>query len=227
MDAVGTLIYPDPPVAAVYSQIGRRFGSRKTQEEISAQFAAAFRRVEETDRTGPMTTSEERERRRWHGIVTSVLEDLKEPDGCFEALFAHFGRPEAWTCYKDVADALVRLEGRGYRLALASNFDARLLALCRGIEPLGRLQPVVISSAVGYRKPHRRFFEELVRQAGCAPAEILHVGDDYANDHRGALGAGLASVWLRCDAESPDDKSAPAADRVASLAGVVDWLNLP
>ena len=41
-DAVGTLIYPDPPVAEAYRSIGRRFGSRLSVEQIAARFPAGL-----------------------------------------------------------------------------------------------------------------------------------------------------------------------------------------
>ena len=43
-DAVGTLIHPQPSAAAVYAAVGRRFGTRRTEEEIAARFPTAFAR---------------------------------------------------------------------------------------------------------------------------------------------------------------------------------------
>ena len=44
-DAVGTLLFPDPPAAVVYSAIGREFGLDASPVEISHRFRAAFRDI--------------------------------------------------------------------------------------------------------------------------------------------------------------------------------------
>ena len=75
-DAVGTLIYPDPEVAAVYTQIGEQFGSRLKAEEVAARFRAVFNEVEARDRAGDLRTSEEFEYRRWQEIVSRVLDEI-------------------------------------------------------------------------------------------------------------------------------------------------------
>src|SRR5690606_20106058 len=41
-DAVGTLIHPDPPVAAIYEEISRRHGSRLTRDDVARRFRDAF-----------------------------------------------------------------------------------------------------------------------------------------------------------------------------------------
>ena len=46
LDAVGTLIYAEPSVAAAYVQIGQRFGSRLSAEDVRQRFAEAFRRAD-------------------------------------------------------------------------------------------------------------------------------------------------------------------------------------
>src|SRR5262245_11931759 len=95
-DAVGTLIYPDPPAASVYEEVGRRFGSRLNVETIRARFVRAFEREEQFDVANELRTSETREEQRWRSIVRQVLDDVSDPEACFRALFKHFSRPEAW-----------------------------------------------------------------------------------------------------------------------------------
>ena len=43
-DAVGTLIHPNPPAAAVYYEVGRRHGSRLTQDVVARNFVSALKR---------------------------------------------------------------------------------------------------------------------------------------------------------------------------------------
>ena len=201
-DLVGTLIYADPPVARVYASVARRFGSRLGEEEIRRRFTAAFQESDTAEVRGlgewgaadGLTTDEERERRRWEGIVSRVLDDVAEPEECFAELFGWFGRPSAWAVYPDAAEGLRRCAAAGYRLALASNFDARVHSVCAGHLDLAAIPLRIVSSEVGYRKPSGLFYRALVEAAGCAAHEMLMVGDDETNDLQGARRAGLRAV---------------------------------
>jgi putative hydrolase of the HAD superfamily len=193
-DAVGTVIHPDPPAARVYAAVGQRFGSRHPPEVIAVRFLTAFAREEAHDRAAGLRTSEAREVERWRHIVGAVLDDVTDPEACFQELFTHFSRPGAWRCAPDAAAAFAGLARRGYVLGLASNYDRRLRSVAAGMPPLLPLAHLVISSEVGWRKPAPGFFAAAVRVVGCPPGRILFVGDDRANDYDGARAAGLQAL---------------------------------
>jgi putative hydrolase of the HAD superfamily len=193
-DAGGTLIHPAVAPAAVYHEVGRRFGSRLDPATLADRFRRAFRRQEDADRTAGWRTDEARERQRWWAILAEVLDDVTEPEACYTILYDHFARPDAWRADLEAADLLRSLASRGYQLGLVSNFDARLRPITAGLPALAPLQHRVISSEVGWRKPAAELFRELERVTGLAPAEILVVGDDPVNDYEGARQAGLAAV---------------------------------
>lgn len=201
-DLVGTLVYPDPPVARVYASVARRYGSQLSEQDVRRRFAEEFQRNDTAEIAGAgdwgaaegLTTNEERERRRWEGIVSRVLDDVDEPEMCFSELFAWFGQPSAWALYADAAAGLRQCAAAGYRLGLASNFDARLHSVCDGHPELAAIGLRVVSSEIGYRKPSGRFFRVLVEATGCRPHEVLMVGDDETSDLRGARAAGLCAV---------------------------------
>lgn len=195
-DAVGTLMFADPPVASIYTDVGHRFGSRKTVEQVAAAFRHAFRAVEEADRAGNLSTSERREQRRWREIVADVLDDADDPEACFGSLYAHFARPRAWRLYADAEEVLERLLDAEWLVGIASNFDARLEGICRAHRLLSRCRPVATSAAVGFRKPHPAVFRAVERCTGLPPNALLHVGDDLHNDYHGARAAGWQSVLL-------------------------------
>ena len=121
-DAVGTLIHVQPSVGAIYAGIGQRFGSRLTADEIQTRFGAAFAQQDRLDEQAEWRTDEARERRRWRDIVAQVLDDVNDPAGCFEALFAAFAQPDVWACDPDAAEVLAHFQRRGVRQAMASNF---------------------------------------------------------------------------------------------------------
>ncbi|MEX0703426.1 MAG: HAD-IA family hydrolase [Planctomycetales bacterium] len=203
-DAVGTLIFPDPPVAAVYGEIGKRHGSQRAGDDVARRFRDAFALAErETptdraawDRPDVLRCDEPGERARWGTIVATVLDDADDPQACFDELFAHFARPAAWTVYPDVMECLAELKARGYRTAVASNFDARLVRLLRDLPGLQDVDVPLISSLVGYRKPSRFFYDAAAAALRLPPQELLVVGDDWENDVEGARRAGLQAVFL-------------------------------
>ncbi|MEC9377925.1 MAG: HAD family hydrolase [Candidatus Latescibacterota bacterium] len=55
---------------------------------------------------------------------------------------------------------------------------------------------VLISDAVGMRKPHPKIFEELLASLGVDPEETLHVGDSLSADIAGAGELGIQTVWI-------------------------------
>jgi putative hydrolase of the HAD superfamily len=128
--------------------------------------------------------------------VAAVIDDITDANACFAELFDHFARPDSWSCFEEVPVVLARLRAQGYRLAIASNFDSRLHAVCDGFAALRDLDLRIISSEVGCRKPGRGFFEALVARAACDAGEVLMVGDDLANDIAGARQAGLQAVLI-------------------------------
>ncbi len=191
-------------------------------EEIGRRFSKAFRDTEQGDSTAEagvrLVTSEAREKERWAQIVATVIDDIPDTAACFAELFAHFACPDAWRCFDEVPAVLAGLKEAGYRLAIASNFDGRLHAVCDGIAALRRIDARIISSEVGIRKPHPGFFASLVRNAGCRPDEVLMVGDDHSNDIEGARSAGLAAVFL-------NRRGRPAPGEIGTLAELPECLS--
>ncbi|HXG13489.1 MAG TPA: HAD-IA family hydrolase [Gemmataceae bacterium] len=195
-DAVGTLIHPDPPAAEVYATVGRRHGSRLGPSVIATRFRTAFRRQEEHDLAAGLRTSEAREVERWRQIVGEVLDDTADPEACFQELFDHFSRPEAWHCDPEAAAVLRQLADRGLELGLASNYDARLRRVAAGLPALRPVRHLIISAEVGWRKPAPQFFAALCQEVGLPADQVLFLGDDWVNDYQGARAAGLTAILL-------------------------------
>jgi putative hydrolase of the HAD superfamily len=196
LDAVGTLIHPDPPAPEVYARVGKRWGSRHDAAAIKTRFIQAFAQEEQTDRRLGWRTSEEREMERWQHIVARVLDDVSDEQACFQTLFEHFSRPEAWRCAPETGQVLSGLAQQGFLLGMASNYDSRLHRVIAGKAELRRIQHVIISAEVGWRKPAAEFFATVCRTVGLPADQILYVGDDLTNDVQGAQSAGVHAVWF-------------------------------
>jgi putative hydrolase of the HAD superfamily len=219
-DAVGTLIRPDPPVAESYWRAGRRFGSRLSGDEIERRFRSAFARREADDRRMGWHASEPDERLRWQRIVAEVFDDVPadRQSDLFAALWDHFAQPGHWRLFEDVAPTLAGLAESGRTLAIASNFDARLIAIHRGHPPLAACRRIFISSQIGFRKPDRRFFDAVAASLALPAAHILLIGDDPHNDHRAAQSAGWRSLLL--DRHGNHGESGT----IASLSEIIEYL---
>ncbi|MDX2037026.1 MAG: HAD-IA family hydrolase [Isosphaeraceae bacterium] len=196
-DAVGTLIEPFPSVARAYADAAERQGVVLDPAEVKTRFGRWFR-VDEVDETkGPMATDEAIERARWRRIVGNVLPEVADPERAFQELWDHFGRATAWRVFDDVVPALEILRTAGVPFVTASNFDARLRSVLAGLPGLSDLaESAVISSLVGYRKPHSRFYACTAEALGVDPARVLFIGDDPVNDLEGPRRAGMSAARL-------------------------------
>ncbi|HEX5106751.1 MAG TPA: HAD-IA family hydrolase [Pirellulaceae bacterium] len=214
-DAVGTLIYPRPPVAEVYRDGGRQFGSLLDAEEIATRFRRAL--AAENDGHESLTrppTSEFAELARWRRIVAAVLDDVPEGGQArlFQSLWRHFAQPGHWRVFDDVQPALLQLADAGFRLGIASNYDGRLRTIVAAHAELAHCEQIFVSSQVHFTKPDPRFFRAVGEQLEAEPAEILLVGDDWLADIEGARASGWQAIFLNREAELRD------ATTIASLS---------
>lgn len=197
LDAVGTLIEPVPSVSEAYVTSANRQGIALNPDVVRQRFRRAFQYDEFQEGQGPLTTDEPTEFRRWRRVVAEVLPELPDPDLGFAELWEHFGKPTSWRCFPDVPVFLAKARADGLRLRIASNFDARLRAVVAGLPELAALSDrLLISSEVGYRKPHPGFYQRVICDLEIASSATLWVGDDPENDVLGPRLAGFRSVLL-------------------------------
>ena len=119
--------------------------------------------------------------------------------------------------YPEVRACLERLSAR-YRIASLSNGNACLVQI--GLDHL--FHAMVSAHAHGASKPDPALFHIACRELGCAPEEVVHLGDDAELDVRGARGAGLHAVWLNRASTPWPGEDAP--DTVADLEAFEHWL---
>ncbi len=129
---------------------------------------------------------------------------------------------------KKVLDDLARR----VRLGLCSNFShsAMALGLLDDYGFRAHLDALVISDAIGIRKPRAEIFEAVLGELGVAPQETLHVGDSLSADIGGAAPLGIRTAWItRCIADREAALRAhegPSPDHViadlAEIEGLLD-----
>jgi putative hydrolase of the HAD superfamily len=197
-DAGGTLFRPFPSVGHHYSAVAARYGCRVSEQDVEA----AFRRVwHDHDRIGDLKShmNEKNEKEFWRRVVTEVFKDagsFTSFDDFFSELHDLFARPEVWKFFPDAEEVLQELKNKGYILGLVSNWDSRLVKLCKGLGLDRFMDFTVISAVFGAAKPDPKIFREALRLAGVKADEAVHIGDSLEDDIRGAHLAGIKAIWI-------------------------------
>jgi HAD superfamily hydrolase (TIGR01549 family) len=124
-------------------------------------------------------------------------------------------------------EILAAFKHRGLYLALVSNMMLPGKLLRAKLEKAGLLasfDDLVISSEVGYIKPHPEIFRLALTHSRLKAEEVLFVGDSYAQDILGAKRVGLKTAWLNpchqpggkgCD--QPPDYEIKALGEIAQI----------
>jgi putative hydrolase of the HAD superfamily len=195
LDAAGTLIHTREPVGESYARIAAEHGV-----VIPAwRLEDAFRRVLRSAPSMP-ASDDAAERAWWRDVVRATfraadqMQRFADFDACFDALFAHFARPDAWRAAADAHAALAALRRAGRRPAVASNFDHRLRPILDGLELTRDLDLVWLPRDAGIAKPDPRFFLRACERLGVEPAAAVMVGDDPEQDLAAARRAGLHAI---------------------------------
>ena len=210
-DAADTLLRPNPSVAEVYHDVAAKHDVAMSVAEIRAQFGPAIRR-----QFADEISNEVVDRQRWRALVFDVLRTDKTQ--IFEELWEHFARPASWELFDDVEPTWNYLNEAGFRLAIASNFDARLLNIVQANPILASTRQVFLSSQLGYRKPSRRFFAEIETRLACDASELTLVGDSRVADFEGARNAGWNAFHLVRDQDATSPFVISSLLKLRSLA---------
>jgi HAD superfamily hydrolase (TIGR01549 family) len=125
-------------------------------------------------------------------------------------------------CFAETRAVLATLKQRGYRLALASNLAAPYAVPVRLLLP--DLDAYVWSFEAGALKPQPAIYAAAAQAVGCAPADILMVGDSLKNDVEGALTAGFAALHLRRTATAAPRGSDDSSDAITDLTQLLPRL---
>ena len=197
-DVVGTLLEPAPSVSEAYKKSAEKFGVSVPVGEIAQRFSIAWERQESLDAQNKpaFITHRRREYDRWRQIVFDVFEDLPAADKIFDDLWVHFGKPSSWQPLEQGCRLLETVREFGVEVAVASNFDERLLELAKHVEPLNGIEKIFASSELGWRKPAPQFFQAVESRLQKEPESLLLIGDDPRLDIAAAKAAGWKSMRI-------------------------------
>jgi HAD superfamily hydrolase (TIGR01662 family) len=143
-------------------------------------------------------------------ILTSTLAEMNVPPPPPEivqaALGAYYAYSESlWRPVAGLHPTLQRLAAAGLRLGLVSNAadEGNVQRLIDWAGLRRYFDPIVISAAVGLRKPNPAIFERVLRAWNLPAEECVMVGDTLGADILGAQLAGLHNVWFTAYADHP------------------------
>lgn len=201
LDAGNTLLYCDPPPAAIYAHHLSRHGPRVSPDEVGPVFAAAWSDLQQrlpagADRYGARPGSE---RDWWAAFVREVVRRLDHPapwQPLLDDLYAAFSSADVWHSFPETRSVLRQLADRRLRLAVISNWDRRLPEILARLDIDHFFDVVTVSSLVGVEKPAPRIFQLTLDRLEVAPGAAVHVGDSPHDDYHGAAAAGLTPVLI-------------------------------
>ena len=155
-------------------------------------------------------------------MLRAAGDDIALVAPAFDAFFA--ARCDV-THFDDSLDALDRLAAR-VPLAALSNGNADLRRI--GLMHVFRFQ--LGAREHGAAKPAASIFLAACEQLGCAPTQVLHVGDDVEMDIVGAERAGLRTCWINRRDAACHRRPWPRTDlrpdlEFANLTALADWLD--
>lgn len=113
-----------------------------------------------------------------------------------------------WRLFPDSQEALEKIRATGLRMAMLSNAsdEDNVRRMLAGHQLESFFDPVVISAAIGIRKPDPRAFQPILAAWKIPAHEIVMVGDQLGADILGGKKLGMRTIWLTTEENSPPNK---------------------
>jgi putative hydrolase of the HAD superfamily len=135
-----------------------------------------------------------------HLLVTAAIAGGVGEERAREAAavaYATIILPGSHLPYPETAEVLAEVDRRGFRQLVLSNHVWELPEICVAHGFVPPLVEVLTSARLGVEKPHPHAYAAAIAVAGCAPGEILFVGDTYEADVAGPERAGMQALLVR------------------------------
>ena len=200
LDALGTLVYLEPPAPRLRDALRELAGVEVTLDEAERAFRAEISHYLAHHTEGGDGPGLDRLRDDCAEVMRSALPSPPPGHAVIrEAMLAAL----SFVAFEDAAPALRELRGRGLRLVVVSNWDCSLPEWLEGAGLGSLLDGTASSAAAGEPKPAPAAFLAGLELAGVTAGEAMHVGDSPEADIEGARAAGIRAVLLTRDGEAP------------------------
>ena len=221
-DAGGTLLHPFPSVGEIYQRVAALHGLKVEAAATEKLFRESWLKRDGLTHLASHS-SEKIEREWWRSLVYAVFETLggfKDFEAFFTELYDMFARPECWKLYPGTLELLAALKKKNKKLGIISNWDSRLLILCKGLGLEDHMDFILASAVFGASKPSPKIFEEALRRAGVAPQEAVHIGDSFEDDIKGARSVGIHAILIERHPKHRKLEDVPTIHNLRELMGV-------
>ena len=226
-DLGNTLMYFDAPQGEILDQADRamvKFIASAGYDLNAAQFLNEFKTriheyYHERDTDLMEYTSEYvlRQTLAVFGYPDPPQEHIKQALIALYSVTQTYWQPEA-----DAVSTLRQLKSDHLRLGLISNAsdanDVDALIDKGNFCPF--FDQILVSAAVGYRKPHPRMFELALDFFKVAPHETVMVGDTLDADILGANRMGIHSIWITRRVPAPHNLGSQTARPTAMITAL-------
>jgi len=200
-DATGTLITTAEPVGETYRRVALAHGVDLPAWRLEDAFRRILRHAPSRGLDGETPAARRRaevdwwfERIRQTFQATDSSARFEDFEAFASALFDAYRAPDAWRAEAGVVATLARLRQRGARMAVASNFDHRLLEILEHVELEAFFEFISIPSSHGLAKPDPRLFRLLAEQLEVPIGRLHYVGDDAKQTLRAIADQGVRVI---------------------------------
>lgn len=198
-DAGNTLFEAKESIGFYYSQMAARYGIEIEAKRLDQRFKNTLQKApplafpDADEAALPQLEFEW-----WHELVRGVFSDIDFPyfDLFFKELYAFFESENVWRLFPETQSVLASLKKSAFTLGIISNFDSRLISICKHLGIHDFFDIIVFSSQTAVAKPEPGIFEHTLKEAGLNPSECIYVGDHFKNDVTGPSALGMKALLL-------------------------------
>lgn len=221
-------MYIHPSVESIYASVTREMGidiSRSKIETVLTQIWEAHAPM--NNMRDDFRASDQYDREKWKKFLRhlkknlDVLEDVQF-ERWFENIYQRFGSANTFKLYDETVEVLEKLKEEGYQLGIVSNWDSRLLDICREKGLTDYMEFVLPSAIAGFRKPSRKIFDQALSDIEASPEEVVHIGDRFEDDCVGALKVGVNPIYLERGTKENTEKIANEFDVEENVKTISD-----
>ena len=184
LDALGTLLELQPPWTLLRSRVPSKISDQRLVAAVRAEME--YYREHAHEGRDPVSLADLRRR-----CAEFLSEQLGVAISAGELM-----RAVRMGAYPEAEPTLRSLSESGLRLVVVSNWDCSLREVLERCGLAHLLDGAVSSAEAGARKPDPAIFAPALELAGCAPAEVLHVGDTPEEDLVAARAAGIRALLI-------------------------------
>lgn len=199
-DAGYTLFYITPSADEIFCQLAAKKGL-KLQKEMVSHFLKHyyFQAYHIYSVANNFKATPENDRQFWVWVYQNLLREfgIKDDKALLSNFFYdNFITGDYYGLFSDVLPTLNVLKNAGFKLGIISNFADTLPDVLKKLGIFEFFDWVIVSTLVGYEKPHQFIFQTAIEKTCDPPSASLHIGDHPLADYQGSQKAGMMPVLL-------------------------------